>query len=105
MKWIQKIINWLISRNGRKSMAKVTLDDFEGKVFEFDLDNLIYISYDPVLKCILVCVKNFPPKYLPLTPGNISYLRVWVPFQEIQIGKNLKSAEKDFLDSLPTNKI
>jgi hypothetical protein len=105
MRWINWISGLLIGCKGKKSMAKIALDDFNGKLFEFDLNDLIYINYDPASKSILVCLKNCPPKYLPLTSGNISYLRVWTPFQEIQLNKNLKNAEKDFLDSLPDNKI
>lgn len=105
MRFLRKIISWVIGSKGKKSVAKIILDDFDNKVFEFDLSDLIYINYDSASKSIVVCLKNFPPKYLPLTPGNISYLRGWIPFQEIQLNKNLKNAEKDFLDSLPENKI
>lgn len=98
MEWLKIIYQYLNKFNKSKVMAKITLDDHDGKSFEFNIDDLIFISFEPTTKNIVVCLKNQPPKYLPLTPGNISFLRGWVVHETNQLSVNLKKAEQELLE-------
>lgn len=98
MKWLKIIYHHIKRHKKRNVMAKITLDDHSGNSFEFTIEDLIFISFDPATKNIVVCLKNQSPKYLPLTPGNISFLRGWVIHETNQLSVNLKKAEQEFLE-------
>lgn len=93
-----KFLRGLFTLN-RENMAKITLEDENEAPFEFDLDQLIFIGYDPKTQKIVLCIKGFAPRYLPLTMGNFQFLQTYNPFLEIQSSKNLKTATTDLLQS------
>jgi hypothetical protein len=61
-------------------MAKLVLDDYGDKSIEVDLMDLIYAGYDENNDCIVLSVANKPPVYLPLTNGNMEFLKMISPY-------------------------
>jgi len=80
MNWLRKILYYLYRLVRIENMAKITLEDFDGKSIEFELVELIYIGYDQEKDCIVLSLVNRPPMYLPLTKGNVDFLQFSSPY-------------------------
>ena len=85
MEWLGKIFIrvrniFLFKFKKEKAMAKIVLEDSNGKPIEFELSELIYIGYDQEKDCIVLCLANKPPMYLPLTKGNVDLLQFISPY-------------------------
>jgi hypothetical protein len=95
MTWLEKVINFflkLFKFEKEKRVAKITLEDLNGKPIEFDLSDLIYIGYDDERDCIVLSISNKPPMYLPLTKGNVDFLRMISPYFKLKATNDPKVA-------------
>ena len=62
-------------------MAKIFLDTHNGSD-EFSINEFIHIAYDSAAQKFIACIKDEPPKILPVTKGNLAfYIRMAPYFQ------------------------
>lgn len=97
MKWLKEIsyqLTKLFKLQFRYRMAKIILEDYGNKAFEFDLSDLIYIGYDENSDSIVVVLSNQKPKYLPVTDGNLNFLKKLSPYFRAKANNDPRIAEE-----------
>lgn len=74
-------------------MTQITLDDFNGGVFSFDLKDLTAIGYDESTSQIYIITNSGGRKNLPATEGDLLFLTMLAPFFIAKLRADSKKAQ------------
>lgn len=94
MNWFKKIIALITSKILKlmkdNVVAKIILENLDGSPIEFDISDLLYISYDSETDCLVLSLLNKQPIYIPLSKGNVDFFLMISPYFKNKSGNDPK---------------